>query len=787
MWWKMKQMYRRSEGKSLVVCRFTMVVATFAGVSSFAVAQTPSVNPQAFTEQYCLACHDDTSQVAGISFESVDWNNPGKSAEILEKAARKVGAGEMPPPGMPRPTVAGAEAFTGWLASSLDKYAAAHPNPGRPAIHRLNRAEYSNAIRDLLALDTKPGDLLPVDDSGYGFDNIGDVLTVSPALLERYLSVARRASRAAVGDLTLKPADEEFLNPNKKTMDRASDDLPFGSARGMSFQYYFPLDAEYLIRIRMNGENGTVHEIRMPIQAGLRTIGAAFAKQSFKPEVVPGRRGPFAPADGTAAPGRGAPAPLPRGQLDLRLDGARVKTFDVAGGSGPQVDRIIVSGPYKITGRGDTASREGIFVCKPASVADETTCAHTILAKLARRAFRRTVTDADVKPLLAFYQRGRAEGDFDLGIEKALTAMLVSPNFLFRVEHDPKDSAPGSVYRIGDFALASRLSFFVWSSIPDDQLLDLAEQGKLRDSAVLQQQVRRMLDDPKSQALVDNFAGQWLYLRKLQLSRPDPDVFPEFDDSLRQGFRTETSLFFQNVLREDRSVLELLDANYTYLNQRLAEHYGIPNVYGPQFRKVTMTDPNRGGLLGQGSILTVTSYPNRTSVVQRGKWILENLLGTPPPPPPQVVPELMPHGKDGRQLTMREQMVQHRADPVCASCHSRMDPLGFALENYDGVGRWRDKDAGNAIDASGKLPDGSTFVGPAGLKKILTTKDRDEFINTATEKLLLYALGRGLEYYDQPAVRAISREAGKDDYRMSALIAAIVKSTPFEMRRTPDK
>jgi len=464
-----------------------------------------------------------------------------------------------------------------------------------------------------------------------------------------------------------------------------------------------------------------------------------------------------------------------------------VKTFDVAGGSGPQVDRMIVSGPYKITGRGDTASRERIFVCKPTSAADEATCAHTILSKLARRAFRRTVTDVDVKPLLAFYQRGRAEGDFDLGIEKALTAMLVSPNFLFRVEHDPKDSAPGSVFRIGDFALASRLSFFLWSSIPDDQLLDLAEQGKLKDSAVLQQQVRRMLDDPKSQALVDNFAGQWLYLRKLQISRPDPDVFPEFDDSLRQAFRTETSLFFQNVLREDRSVLELLDANYTYLNQRLAEHYGIPNVYGPQFRKVTMTDPNRGGLLGQGSILTVTSYPNRTSVVQRGKWILENLLGTPPPPPPQVVPELIPHGKDGRQLTMREQMVQHRADPVCASCHSRMDPLGFALENYDGVGRWRDKDAGNAIDASGKLPDGSTFVGPAGLKKILITKDRDEFINTATEKLLLYALGRGLEYYDQPAVRAISREAGKDDYRMSALIAAIVKSTPFEMRRTPDQ
>ena len=783
----MKQMYRRSEGRQLSVCRSVIVVVTLCGLSSVATAQTPSVNPQNFTEQYCLACHDDSSQVAGISFESVDWNNPGKSAEILEKALRKVGAGEMPPPGLPRPTAAGAAAFTGWLADSLDQYAAAHPNPGRPAIHRLNRAEYSNAIRDLLALDTKPGDLLPVDDSGYGFDNIGDVLSVSPALLERYLSVARRISRAAVGDLTLKPADEEFLNPNKRATERVSDDLPFGSARGMSLQYYFPLDAEYIIRVRMTGENGMVHEIRMPIRAGLRTIGAAFAKQSFKPEVVPGRRGPFGGgAGGTAAPGRGAPAPLPRGQLDLRLDGARLKTFDVAGGPGPQVDRIIVSGPYNITGRGDTPSRERIFVCRPSNAAEEAACAHTVLARLARRAFRRTVTEADVKPLLEFYRSGRAEGDFDLGIEKALTAMLVSPNFLFRVERDAKDSAPGSVYRIGDFALASRLSFFLWSSIPDDQLLDLAERGKLKDPAVLQQQVRRMLDDPKSQALVDNFAGQWLYLRKLQISRPDPDVFPEFDDSLRQAFRTETSLFFQNVMREDGSVLELLDANYTFLNQRLAEHYGIPNVYGPQFRKVTLTDPNRGGLLGQGSILTVTSYPNRTSVVQRGKWILENLLGTPPPPPPPV-PELVAHGKDGRQLTMREQMELHRANPVCASCHSRMDPLGFALENYDGVGKWRDKDAGNAIDVSGKLPDGTTFVGPAGLKKILTTKDRDEFISTATEKLLLYALGRGLEYYDEPAVRAISRDAAKDDYRMSALITAIVKSSPFEMRRTPDR
>ena len=786
-------MYRLSEGKSLGVCHVVWVAASLVALSSLASAQTPAVSspafdPGAFTEQYCVACHDDTSRVAGISFESVDWSNPGKSAETLEKAARKVGTGEMPPPGMPHPSKAAASAFTGWLEDSLDKYAVAHPNPGCPAIHRLNRAEYSNAIRDLLALDTKPGGLLPVDDSGYGFDNIGDVLSMSPSLLERYLSVARRVSRTAVGDLSLKPSDEEFLNPMKNAKDRVSDDLPFDSAGGMSVRYFFPVDAEYVIHIKMPGENGAVHEFRMPIQAGLRTVGATFPKESLKPEVVPNsHRGPASDAGGTAEGGRGAPPPPPAAQLDLRLDGARVKTFEVAGGATPQVDRMIISGPYKITGRGDTPSRQRIFVCRPSGAADELPCARTILSKLARRAFRRTVSDADVKPLLAFYQRGRAEGDFDRGIERALTAMLVSPDFLFRAEHEPKASAPGTVYRLDDFALASRLSFFLWSSIPDDQLLGLAEQGKLKDAAVLQQQVGRMLDDPKSQALVDNFAGQWLYLRNLQLSKPDPDEFPEFDESLRQAFRTETSLFFQNVFREDHSVLELLDANYTFLNQRLAQHYGIPNVYGPQFRKVTLTDPNRGGLLGQGSVLTVTSYPNRTSVVQRGKWILETLLGTPPPPPPMVVPELVPHAKDGRKLTMREQMEQHRADPVCASCHRRMDPLGFALENYDGVGRWRDKDSGNVIDASGKLPDGSAFVGPAELKRILVTTEKDEFISTATEKLLLYALGRGLEYYDQPAVRAISRQAAKDDYRMSALIAAIVKSTPFELRRTPDQ
>jgi hypothetical protein len=388
---------------------------------------------------------------------------------------------------------------------------------------------------------------------------------------------------------------------------------------------------------------------------------------------------------------------------------------------------------------------------------------------------------------MAFYKQGKQDSGFDMGIEKALRAMLVSPDFVFRIERDPNGKTPGTVYRIGDVELASRLSYFLWSSMPDQTLQDLAEKGKLKDPAVLTQQVRRMLEDPRSQSLVDNFMSQWLTLRNIALSKPDPDAFPEFDDSLRQAFRTETELFTQNIIREDRPVTEMLDANYTFLNQRLAEHYGIKNIYGSQFRKVTLTDPNRGGLLGQGSILTVTSYPNRTSVVQRGKWILETLLGSPPPPPPPDIPDLKPKSNDGRQLTMREAMQQHRANPVCASCHVRMDPLGFAMENYDGVGKWRTKDAGAEIDASGKMPDGSNFRGPAELKKSLLASHRDEYLTTLTSKLLTYALGRGLEYYDMPAVRSITRQAAKDDYRVSALVTAIVQSTPFQMRRIPEE
>jgi len=756
---------------------------------------TPA-SQKALLDRYCIGCHSAKLKTGGVVLEGMDLTHTGDHAEVLEKVIRKLKTGEMPPPGLPRPDAATYTTLVKWIEDSIDRNSAANPNPGRPVIHRLNRSEYSNTIRDLLALDTKPGALLPVDDSGFGFDNIGEVLSVSPALLERYMSAARRISRMAVGETGMKPTEEEFsartLGMRTTRNERVSDDLPFDSRGGMAFDYYFPVDAEYQIRIKLGGGdsagNATPYEIRMPVKAGLRTVGVDFLRDSTKPEIIPiiaaGRRG-----GGNAAGGPGRGGKTVAAEMDLRLDGAKVKRFEPTEGGGfPQVDRVIINGPFNPTSAGETASREKIFVCRPpAGGKDDDPCARMILTNLAHRAFRRPVTDTDVRPLMAFYKQGKEDAGFDMGIEKSLRAMLVSPDFVFRIERDPTGKAPGTVYRIGDVELASRLSYFLWSSMPDQTLQDLAEKGKLKDPAVLAQQVRRMLDDPRSQSLVDNFISQWLTLRNIALAKPDPDAFPEFDESLRQAFRTETELFTQNIIREDRPVTEMLDANYTFLNQRLAEHYGIKNIYGSQFRKVTLTDPNRGGLLGQGSILTVTSYPNRTSVVQRGKWILENLLGSPPPPPPPDIPDLKPKSNDGRQLTMREAMQQHRANPVCASCHVRMDPLGFAMENYDGVGKWRTKEAGAEIDASGKMPDGSSFRGPAELKKSLLASHRDEYLTTLTSKLLTYALGRGLEYYDMPAVRSITRQAAKDDYRVSALVTAIVQSTPFQMRRIPEE
>ncbi len=763
---------------------FAVIVAAFYVVlpSQAQRATAGTATQRAFINDYCVSCHSQKAKIAGVVLEGLDFSRVAANADIWEKILRKVRTAQMPPVKAPQPETAETAAFVGWLEGSLDRAARLDPNPGRPAVHRLNRAEYSNSIRDLLAVDIQPGQWLPVDDSGYGFDNIGEVLTLSPALLEKYLSAARRVSRLAVGDRTIKPVEERFQPRGNSRNERVSDDLPFFSRGGMSVKYYFPLDGEYLIRIKPSGSDpARTFDAQLQVKAGLRTVGVAFARESAKAEpAVPEPRRP-----GGAGPPMGTPQRVP---LDLRLDGARIKRFDVS--ENLSIENLIVSGPLNVTGSGDTPSRAKIFSCRPASAVEESACAKKVLTSLARRAFRRPVTDADVTPLLAFYEQGKQAGDFDSGIQSALEAMLVSPDFLFRIERDPKTAAPGSAYRLAyrlnDLELASRLSFFLWSSIPDDELLNLAEQGRLNSPTVLQQQIHRLLADPRSQSFVANFGGQWLHIRNLETSSPDPEVFPAFDENLKLAFSRETELFFESILRENRSVLELLDADYTFLNQRLAEHYGIRGVYGSQFRRVALNEQqraSRGGLLGQGSILTVTSYPNRTSVVQRGKWILENLLGSPPPPPPADIPDLKPKSSDGRLLSMREQLDMHRANAICASCHARMDPIGFALENYDGIGKWRTKDAGQPIDASGKLPNGKVFTGSAELKKILLTDHRDEFITTVAEKLLTYGLGRGLEAYDAPAVRAIVRDAAKDNYRLTAMIAAIINSKQFQMRK----
>ena len=743
------------------------------------------------TETYCIGCHGDWARRGSLVLEGLTLNDVPAHADAWEKVVRKLSAGEMPPASVhDRPSKSDITQFVTSLESTLDRAAAAHPNPGVSVAHRLNRAEYSNAIRDLLAVDINAGSWLPVDDSGYGFDNIAAVLSTSPALLERYMSAARQVSRLAIGDTSVKAGENVYdapFDPVKGLRnEQLNEDLPFGSRGGMSVQHYFPVDGEYTIALRFVADllspvNGVAevstedkYVVRRVVRAGLHTIGASAPREDLKAEVE-------APAGPRGAAAASLAGRINQSSMDLFFDRERLQHFELERGSPSTLSKVVIRGPFSVIGRGETPSRSKVFVCRPARAADEDPCARQILTTLARRAFRRPVAKADIDPLFAFYKSERKSGDFDTGIQRALEAILVSPDFLFRIEGNQAQATVGEVQRVGDVDLASRLSFFLWSSIPDDRLLGLAEQGKLRDAAVLKGEIDRMLADPKSDALVSNFAGQWLQIRSVELARPDATIF-NFDEFLRAAFMEETTLFVTSIVREDRSIFDLLDADYTYLNQRLAEHYGIPNVYGSQFRRVTITDPNRRGLLGQGSILTVTSYPNRTSVVQRGKWVLENLLGNPPPPPPPNVPALEAISS-GKTMTMREQMQAHRANPICSSCHSRMDPIGFALENYDGVGRWRDTDRGLPIDPSGVLPDGTPFSGPAGLRQVLMTRFKDTFVHNSTEKLMTYALGRGVEYYDQPAVRTIMRNAAKDNYRISSLVFGIVNSVPFQMRR----
>ncbi|MEE8177626.1 MAG: DUF1592 domain-containing protein, partial [Acidobacteriota bacterium] len=735
----------------------------------------------------------------------MDVQNVGENVEIWEKVVRKLRGFTMPPVGLPRPDEQVYESFADYLETELDRVAAAKPNPGRTAVaHRLNRAEYANAVRDLLAIEIDAASLLPADDSG-GFDNFGDLLSVSPALMEKYMSVARKISRPAVGDTTIRPDIATYtLSPFLLQGDRMNEDLPFGSRGGIAVSHYFPLDGEYLIKIRLQrvdnegfaigiaephlldvrldgariklfsvgGENvglamgaGAADalppdfdqaqyerlvdanlEIRFPVKAGKRLVQVAFLKETSAAE------GMFPPRSQAT-------------YAEARLGSMRERAW-----ADPAVSNVSVSGPFNVKGSGDTPSRRKIFVCSPAGAADEEPCARKILSTLARRAYRRPVADADVEPLLGLYRNGRSDGGgFEAGIQMAIEGLLVSTEFLFRIEREPASVAKDSPYRVSDLEMASRLSFFMWSSIPDEELLDVAEKGKLKEPAILEQQVRRMLADPRSKALVDNFAGQWLFLRNVQRANPNRDVFAEFDESLREAFQRETNLFLESMFREDHSVLDLLDADYTFLNERLARHYGIPDVYGSKFRRVTLVDENRRGLLGQGGILTITALANRTSPVMRGKWVLENILAAPPPPPPPNIPALKEKGEGGKDLTMRQQMEQHRANPACAICHNRMDPIGFALENFDAVGKWRALDAGSPIDASGVLPDGTKFQGPAELRKALLSRPKI-IVNSVTEKLLSYALGRTLEYYDAPAVRSIVRESVSGDYRWSSIV-----------------
>ena len=780
---------------------FARVGAAGPGPESAALVPPPAgpsvAEHEALLERYCITCHNERLAARGtvpIELRTAELADVPASADVWEKVIRKLRTGAMPPLGRPRPDDEAVDGLATWLETTIDRAAAARPNPGRTEpLHRLNRTEYQNAIRDLLALDIDAAALVPADDQSYGFDNIAGVLKVSPTLLERYMNAARAISRLAVGASALPPAGETFRIVSDLSQYQHQDGLPFGTRGGMSVDYHFPRDGEYDLRIEL-----------------LDLFAGAPIREPHRLELsVDGRRVrvfDLAPPD--AAADQGAAYNTGPDDLEARVHvaaGPRVVTaafvkktsalaesvrqpFDRPHGEGdyllyqPHVGTLTISGPFNALGAGDTPARRRIFVCRPVTAAEEAPCARQILSTLARRAYRRPVTAAEVDNLVAFFAEGRARGGFETGIERAVRALLVSPDFLFRVVSDPLDAAPGEPYRLSDLALASRISFFLWSSLPDDALLEAAARGALADPDEIERQVRRMLADPRAEALAKNFAGQWLRLRNISGALPSDVIFPNFGESLRQDFVRETELFFDSVMREDGRVTDLLTADFTFLNERLARHYGVPGVYGSDFRRVGLADPNRRGLLGQGSILTVTSYPDRTSPVGRGKWVLENVLGTPPPPPPPNVPELEPAEDTGQVLAMRERMEQHRANPVCASCHRMMDPLGLALENFDAVGRWRGHmPGGTAIDASGTMPDGTAFEGPAGMRDLLV-RNPEQFATVVTEKLLTYALGRGVEHYDAPAVRQILREAAGNDYGLASLVVGVIKSTPFRMR-----
>jgi len=748
---------------------FVVAAASVTGVS-----QTPAPSIQAagapsaaLLTQYCVTCHNARAKAGGLTLDPAELTQIDRHAEIWENVIRKLQTGMMPPSGAPRPERPAIDGFVAALQAQIDRAAAAKPFAGTPALHRLNRAEYSNAIRDLLALDVDAASLLPPDDSAAGFDNIADVLGVSPALIEGYATAAAKISRLSVGDPSLGLDRVTYRAAGNLSQEDHLDGLPLGTRGGMIVRHTFPLNADYDLQIgpgRSGGIGAVVTaraqdidvtidgqpvdlqgktQVRLPVEAGPHTIAVALVKKSH----VDGADGVYdAP---TRAPG---------------------------------ISQITIAGPFNALGPGDTPSRRRLYVCTPKAAAEEAACAAKILNTLATRAYRRPVPQSgpEMETLLGFYRIGRESGSFDSGIQRAVARVLVDPNFLFRFEREPANVTPGTPFRLSDLELASRLSFFLWSSVPDDELRDAAVRGQLKNPAVLERQVRRLLADPRADALVSNFAGQWLFLRELKNVRPDS---PDFDENLRRSFQQETELLFRTIVREDRPIIDLLDADFTFVDERLAKHYGMAGIRGSRVRRVPLAanDPRRG-LLGHGSVLTVTSAANRTSPVVRGKWVLDNLLGMPPPqPPPGVETNLEKDAAQVKVTSLRQRLEMHRANAVCASCHKVMDPIGLTLENFDHVGKWRTADGKTPIDASAQLVDGTKLDGPLSLRRALLERS-DVFATVATEKLLTYASGRAVEYQDMPAVRTIIREAARDKYRFSSLVLGIVKSTPFQMR-----
>jgi mono/diheme cytochrome c family protein len=772
--------------------------------------QAQSAPPQkadeyrAVLDKYCFACHNSRTKSGGLALDKLDLTQVADNADVWEKVIRKVRVGMMPPQAMPHPDDATRQGLIAYLETALDAASAAKPNPGRPLVHRLNRNEYANAIHDLLALDVDPATLLPADDAAFGFDNMAEVLGVSPVLLERYMNAAGTISALAVGDPGIGRSALVFPVRQDASQDVHIEGLPIGTIGGIQVRPTLPLNGEYQIQVKLYRTNlGAMRGLELPHQLEISVDGARVHTASFggDADFKASLANITAAADAVDArftvqiPLKAGPRSIGIAFLEespaqggLRLQPFIRSSNDTLDATGhPHVERVIVTGPFNATGPGDTPSRRQIFTCRPAGAADEEPCARGIVSTLAHRAYRGTESPNDIRRLMEFYADGRKGGTFESGIELSIERVLASPKFLFRTERESgANVAAGTVYRVSDLELASQLSFFLWSSIPDDQLLQLAGQGKLSNPAVLDAQVKRMLADPKADRFVGNFAGQWLYLRNLRTMQPNSLDFPDFDDNLRVAFQRETELFFGSIMKDDRNVIDLMTANYTFVNERLAKHYGIPNVYGSQFRRVPVTDEARRGILGQGSVLMVTSHTDRTSPVVRGRWVLENLLGAAVPPPPPNVPPLN-EDTNGKVLTMRQRMEEHRANPACAGCHTLMDPIGLAMENFDAVGAWRSNEGGThgkPLDVSGQLLDGSKVNGPVELRQALL-RQPDIFVQTVTEKLMTYALGRGLGASDLPTVRAIVRDAGRNDDRFSSLILGIVHSAPFQERMRP--